>query len=261
MKATIVRDEDGLGETLVIRGDVERENPIRHLFSLHVNRYIILGMMHLKAKGLINNNNEEEDARYILGKQAVQNWPATLTENLAEPAPQYLIDLLSAEDKNTQIRLLRGATITPAQLISFVCKAWEKGFTYSKYSAHHSPNGIDQLELPHLFKKEDDGTVKKVGGTSMSDGQLKQVLEHRKVIVATILDKRADWHCFFATYRGLAGKENYKGGQPHMHYISSKWGIVTRQQVLDGISAGTYISNNAPHIDLLDLENTSLNNS
>jgi hypothetical protein len=258
MKAVIVPDDDGAGETLIISGDVERRNPIEFLFEMHVNRWILIGMMNFRAEGLITPEIEE-DAKKLLATTALKEWPGAFAASTSEPLPQYLSDLLDASDKKSQIRLLKGATITPSQLLSFVCKAWEKGFTYSKYSVHRTPKGTDKTNLPHLFNKEDDGSIKTVGHTSMSDGQLKQLLDQRKVIVATILDKGDSWHCFFATYRGIAGKENYKGGQPHMHYISSKWGSVTRQQVIDGINDGDYVSNNAPHIDLVDLSNSVSN--
>jgi hypothetical protein len=252
MKATIVPDGSGQGEYVIINGEVERANPHDYLFEMHANRQMVVGTSLAKGSGIITSKEEQEEARVILLKRAVREWPARLAEMRSVAVPNYLIDLLSAPDKASQLRLLKNATITQDQLLAFILKAGELGYTYSKYQEKHLPNGTDATKFPHLFVQEEDGSITTVGRASASDGQMKQLLEQRKVIAATILDQGEDWHCFFATYRGLAGKENYKGGQPHLHYISSKWGSVKRQDFLDGMQAGTYVSNNAPHIDLLE---------
>lgn len=252
MKINIIPDDSDQGEYIIFNGEVERVIPIRHYFEMHINRQVIVGASLARSNGIIKIEEDEKKARAILTKMAVREWPARLKEMESVAIPDYLINLLSATDKAAQLRLLKNATITADQLIAFILKAGELGYTYSKYHEKQLPSGIDATKFPHFFVQEEDGSITTVGRVSASEGQMRQVLEQRKVIAATILDKGEDWHCFFATYRGLAGKENYKGGQPHLHYISSKWGSVTRQQVLDGMRAGTYISNNAPHIDLLE---------
>jgi hypothetical protein len=259
MKVDIISDSEGEGEYLIVHGEVDRASAEAHFFDRHMT-------MGVQVKHRLLRNNEllagedQQKIRQTLIKMAVESWPTALAEMKSEPVPEYLTTLLRAEDKKAQIRALKGATINAKQLGAFILEAEQYGFTYSKYLEKHLPGNVDRSNLPRFFEKRADGTVKTAGKTSMSDAQLKQVLDQRKATVATILDRGDDWHCFFATYRGLAGEENYKaeqGGQAHYHYISSKWGSVTRQQVVDAIRSGTYLSTSV-HIDLLDFDTAEM---
>ena len=251
MATTVIPNESGQGQYIVLHGNAERLNPLDYLWERHLSRHLVVGRESLRVAGLLTPATEQLVQETLL-QNARDYWPEALADQTAEPVPQYLLDLLSAPDKKTQVRLLRGVSVTPKQLLAFVCKAWELGYTFSRYSAHHNPRGTDASKLPRLFGRRDDGSLEKIGQTPLSDAQLNVILDERKVIVATILDKGDEWHCFFNTYRALEGRESYKGGQPHMHYLSSKWGNVTRQQVVEGINEGNYVATNV-HIDLLDL--------
>ncbi|RYD53439.1 MAG: hypothetical protein EOP52_04715 [Sphingobacteriales bacterium] len=67
--------------------------------------------------------------------------------------------------------------------------------------------------------------INKVGDTDLTDGQLRQAIDHRKVIVAKFFDNGDQWHCLFFTYESLGGKESWNDGQPHYHYIYDKFGL------------------------------------
>jgi len=97
-----------------------------------------------------------------------------------------------------------------------------------------------------------DGIVNKVGDTKLTDGQLKQAVEHKSVTISKFFDKGTDWHCLFVTHKSLRGDEkNWKGGQPHYHYISDKFGL-SRDKVVSELKSRDYHLNSLPHIDLLD---------
>ena len=88
---------------------------------------------------------------------------------------------------------------------------------------------------------------------SITKGEVKNLIEQRKVIVSHFFDKDDNWHCFFTTYNSIGGKENHKGGQPHFHYISSAFGI-SREDFLESMKSGQYKSTSI-HIDLLEYGN------
>ena len=96
-----------------------------------------------------------------------------------------------------------------------------------------------------------DNKVHKSGETDLTDGQLKQIVEHRKVIISKFIDKGELWHCFFLTFESLKGKEKWKDGKPHYHYISSAFGL-TREQVIGELKKKNYKLNNLPHIEMID---------
>jgi hypothetical protein len=262
MRLDIIPDKEGNGEYLIVSGEVDRASIEAHLVERHMTIGVLMKARYLKNRGIVTAENEQQ-AMMILAKRASLEWPEEFSEMKSEPVPRYLIELLSATNKKAQLRLLKGATINSKQLLAFLIEAEQHGFTYSRYLENHLASDADTSKMPRFFERKEDGSIKTAGQTSMTDAQLKHVLDQRKAIVATILDKGDDWHCFFATYKGLAGEENYKedqGGQPHYHYISSKWGSVTRQQVIDGVRSGNYVSTSV-HIDLLNYGTASVNQS
>lgn len=165
--------------------------------------------------------------------------------------PDNLLKLLETNRKKDQISLLKGMSFNPDQLLKLIFISYEKyGYLYSKYVFENLPNGIEKSTKPKLAHISTDGTVNKIGETNLSDGQIKNMIEHRKVIVSHFFDKGDDWHCLFTTHSSLGGKENWKDGQAHFHYISSAFGI-TRKEFLESMKNGQYKSTSI-HIDLLD---------
>ena len=154
--------------------------------------------------------------------------------------PQNFIKLLSAESKNEQEKLLKRQTLTVEQLMAFIFIAYEDyGFTLSEYVGKNHRKGINESDLPTLIHVNDDKSIKKVGETTMTDGQLKNVIESRKVVVSKFLDKDDEWHCFFLTFNSIAGRENWKGGQAHFHYISDKY-LISREDAVKQLKSKRY---------------------
>lgn len=54
----------------------------------------------------------------------------------------------------------------------------------------------------------------------------------------------------FVTYNSIGGKENWKEGQAHFHYISSAFGI-SKEEFIESMRSGKYKSTSV-HIDLLE---------
>lgn len=126
---------------------------------------------------------------------------------------------------------MRGQSISPFQLAAYIFRAWtEFGFSFSSYRADHHHKGLNEDELPQLIHLDGD-KVKTSGETKLTEGQLKNVINHRKVTISKFLDKDDTWHCFFITYNSIGGKEKWQGGQPHYHYISDKWGFSRAEAV------------------------------
>lgn len=183
-------------------------------------------------------------------KEAFKDWLKKLKEIEETPIPENLTNLLKADSKKDQLKLLKNLSISPDQLIAFIFKAWtDHGFSFSQYKSERQHAGLDKTKMPELVVIE-DGKVNKVGKTSLTDGQLKQAVDHRKVIVAKFLDKENSWHCLFLTFDSLKGNETWRDGQAHYHYISDKFGI-PRQKVVEQLKSGKYRLGTLPHIDLV----------
>lgn len=248
MATEYIPDDNGKGVTIAIEGgDVEFVDPLKYYWEREKERVYAVTSTILRAKNpfmasLVPMSFYEARAKKI--------WEKRLKIIDETAVPKNFFELLSADSKKDQIKLLKGQSLTPNQLFAFICKAFsDHGYTFSNYTAHHHHKGLDKSALPKLVKVEGD-VVETAGETTLSEGQLKNVVNHRKVTVAKFLDKGDDWHCLFLTYRSLRGEESWKNGQPHLHYISSKWGI-SRKEIVEQLKSDNYLSTPV-HIDLLD---------
>ena len=165
--------------------------------------------------------------------------------------PKNFLSLLESKKKKEQLSLLKGQTLTPEELFSLIIHAETKGYTFSEYHFRGTPPNVNSEQLPKMIEIKEDGNVRKVGETSLSDGQLKTAVEQSKTIVAKVLDKGDEWHCLYLTYKGLAGKEpGTQGQRPHINYISDKFGL-SREELITKIKNGECPSSGV-HIGILD---------
>ncbi|HEV8515464.1 MAG TPA: hypothetical protein VGQ59_19405 [Cyclobacteriaceae bacterium] len=228
-----------------VEPDFEYVNPLKHLEKSTIQLYhqILLDGYYLKrvVTPILK--------RILLG-EAEEKWKRKLKEITSIEVPEWMKKLLTTQSKNEQEKLLKGISINPDQLVAFILHAGEQGFTYSQYSAENHFKGLDVGEMPTIVHIQDDGSVEKVGKTNLTDGQLKQALTQRKVMIAKFFDKGSEWHCLFTTFNSLGGKENWKDGQPHYHYISDKFGL-KREEVVARLKSKEGMSTSI-HIPLLD---------
>ena len=246
-----IKEEDGTGEYSIFElPDIEFINPLEYYSTVFIAKsFAMMKDIMLNSKSVSHISNELIDR--VVMKNAVKDWDKKLEETLKTQVPESFISILNAKSKKVQVKLLKGQSITPEQLLSFVLKASiDYGFTFSQYRVEYNHKGLDESKIPKVVSVEND-EVRIIGETSLTDGQLKQAVEHRKVVVSKFLDRGNEWHCLLITYDSLKGKESWKNGQPHYHYISDKFGI-PRGKVVKELKEGKYNLNSLPHIDLID---------
>lgn len=192
----------------------------------------------------------EDVVRRIIVPEVEKDWRKYYEKINNTKIPRQLLLLLTLTKKKDQVRCLKGLSIRAEQLLAFFFYAWKKHrFTYSQYSCEHLPNITDKTDLPQVFEVRKDD-VEIIGETKLTKGQLKQTVDHRHALVAKFLDRGDVWHCFFTTFKSIGGRENWKGGQPHYHYISSGFGL-SRKEVVDSLQSPEYGLGSLPHVDLL----------
>ncbi|MBK3519629.1 hypothetical protein [Carboxylicivirga marina] len=246
MKPIKINDEDGSGFTRIFAHEnFEFVNPTDHYTGMQIQSRSTMYKDILKEKNA-ELADKVDDSFFV--KKALKSWLPELEKAKKGYVPENFIKLLCSESKKEQTKLLKGQGLNPSELFSFIIKAYDDfGFTHSKYKFEHLQKGLDKSDLPSLVEKKEN-SIRKVGKTSLTDGQLKQSIEQRKVVVSNFFDKEDTWHCIFITYNSIGGKENWKDGKPHFHYFSDKWGL-SRQEVLDRFSSGRYPSTSV-HIEL-----------
>ena len=252
MEINFVSDEHGGAHIIMTTPDVERVNPIKFYSDWFITRDRILFSDLLKRKGFQLSYDIQN--RVAL-KKAKEHWDIKYSEIIKTEIPASLKAVLKVQKKKIQVQLLKGLSITPEIILAFIFHAWsEYGYTFSQYKSEHQRPGLDKGELPSVVHVDGD-QVKRAGRKStLTDGQLKQAIEQRTVVIAKFLDKDENWHCLFATYNSLRGEENWKSGQPHFHYISSDFGL-SREEVVESLRSRHYKLGSLPHISLIDYEN------
>ncbi|WP_344787703.1 hypothetical protein [Postechiella marina] len=251
MKLNEIRNKK-TGEVLtkVQQEDFEYKNPIEHYQGeIIINRMLNYGI----SPDVINSNEELSDENVKLFNKAVKFWIKYKETFENTNIPNKLIDLLQAKKKAIQEDLLRGMVLTPKIVTAFIFKASEKhGYTLSQYTSEFNQKNIDLSKMPYAYRVKDNGQLQVFGETELSDGQLKQALEHRSVKIAQFLDKGNDWHCFFITFDSIGGRETWLGKkQPHYHYISNYFGV-KREKVVEQLKSRKYKLGNLPHIKLIE---------
>lgn len=164
--------------------------------------------------------------------------------------PHQLTKLLESNlFKKEQTKLLKGVSVSADQLGGLFVQAGSLGYKFSNYRFKGIPKEYSEKDLPTFIYLKDDGNLDTYGSTSLSEGQLKDLVIRSKFIVARILDDGKKWHCFYQTKSGVQGKEPGKlGAHPHIHYISDSFGV-SRDDFIKALKGGRVPSSEV-HIQL-----------
>lgn len=254
MKSQTIYDPEAGGfYNIFSQDDFEFVDPIKHYRNLTIetSAQINFQMISMQKSIPLRTSEDISIALKVSYKEAEKDWTERYEKLSAIEVPSELFELLSVQKKKKQISLLKKIQFAPDLLIAFIFRAYtDFRFTLSQYIGEHYPKGTEQSQLPKLAEIV-DGKVKMIGDTSLSEGQVKHAINFRNRTIAKFLDRNDNWHCFFTNYKSLKGKESWKEGQPHYHYISDKFGI-SRDKVIKELKSRNYKLGSLPHIDLLD---------
>lgn len=129
-------------------------------------------------------------------------------------------------NKHQQKKLWEGVVLSATDIWWLNWLAQEIGYLLDVFHIEIIPRVFQYKKLPMCFTQENDGSFRKIGTTDLSEGEMRGILEQRKVLQMRVYHRESTWHCFYFTHRGLAGKEpGTYGSVPHYHYISDKFGI------------------------------------
>ena len=148
-----------------------------------------------------------------------------LSKTVASPEIRILLtdDTLSYKEQN---KLLKDVTLKAKDLLWLNKDAQDNGYLLNVYHEEKYPSKFDEKKHPFVFNQKPDGTIESIGETTMTEGEMRALLQQRKVDQARVYHKGQTWHCFYFTFKGLAGEESgIMGSKPHYHYLSDKSGI------------------------------------
>lgn len=178
---------------------------------------------------ILKMKSQESISEELVRKFSLEQTDKTLANMLANSKPNPTIHQLLSDNNlsnKDQIRILKGLTLNAIDILWLNKNAQDMGYLLDVFYEEKYPEKFNNKKQPLLIHKKDDGTIEKMGQTDMTVGEMRALLEQRKVIQARIYHKNDIWHCFYFTYKGLAGEESgLMGSKPHYHYLSDKSGI------------------------------------
>lgn len=260
MKTDIIFSENG--QEFVIMDKVEKielVNPIKYIQKCEIKQCIsnIKGVLFSKNRFMAEN---VPNIWYI--KKAIEelnkktNDKRLLNTILNTKVNENYIKLIQSERKRDQEKLLKGLNITTNEMMNLFCIAYKDyGFLYSFYTFEILPKGYENKRLPKIANHS-NGNISKIGNTDLTDGEIKQLIENRKVIIAHFIEKDEVWHCFLFTYKSMKGQESWEGGQAHLHYVSSSYNF-SKEQILEKLRNGEHPSLSI-HIPIMDYGNQTI---
>ena len=166
--------------------------------------------------------------------------------------PKEIYTLLENDlKKKEQEKIWKGLSLDINQLGAIFLHGEKLGYKFSSYRFEGTPKNLKKEDLPNFAYVDDNDILHRVGGESLSEGQLRSLINESKVIYVQILDNGIQWHAFIRTFQGLKGKEFGKQGSvPHIHYYSNKNGT-SKADFVDMINKGNYPTAKV-HIPLID---------
>lgn len=166
--------------------------------------------------------------------------------------PDQIKKLIESDlKKKEQEKIWKGVSLSTNQLGAFFVHADNLGFKFSSYRFEGTPKNYSIQDLPTFAYIDDNDELHRIGGDSLSEGQLKALIHESKIIYVQMISKESHWHAFIRTYQGLKGNESgIQGSVPHIHYYSDKNGT-SREDFVNMIKNGNYPTAKV-HIPLVD---------
>lgn len=190
----------------------------------------------------LNINAKEELIRRIKEIER-QRWVTRYEQFIKVPLPFEITQLFKEVKKKAQQKLVKTLRFNSEMFMSVPIYAWENyRMPYSKFTVDFLPKELVDKQFPAMLHKRGDGEFDFVGQTNMSKAEMCIAIEKRNRVISEFVGDEKHWHCFFRTLAGIKGLEQPHEGQPHLHYISSAWGI-SREKVIANLSSYRYSIN------------------
>jgi hypothetical protein len=189
------------------------------------------------------NINAKEELTKRIKEIERQRWASQYEQIIKSTLPFEITQLFNEVKKKAQQKLIKTLTFKSEMFMSVPIYAWEKyKMPYSKFTVDFLPKELDGKQFPAMLHKRNDGEFDYVGQTDMSKAEMRIAIEKRNRVISEFVGDEKHWYCFFRTMAGIKGLEQPHVGQPHLHFISSAWGI-DRAKVIANLSSYRYSIN------------------
>jgi hypothetical protein len=209
-------------------GDCTEVNPItyfgdiRKKASYHIQSLLVKS--HSSYKILDLRKRIEFEAR--MRAMANKRWADEYNDVLKAPLTDELLELLQSSKKKKQQKLIKLIEFDSSLILRTAIYAWRLfKMPFSRYTIEYRPKDLEDKVFPQFLHKKDAETVAFGGKTNLSEKQMHKAIDDRHRLICNVIGNQDQWYCFFWTMAGINGKEAPHVGEPHIHYISSAYGI------------------------------------
>lgn len=217
---------DGTSKHVIanIMDDIENVDAREYFVAFHAKSiYPVIEELVNRSKSLDEINKDPRTIELASIKCAKEQIATMASLELPESIKTLFQKELS---KKEQISLLKGTSIRTEQLGTIFIYANDMGYKFSNYRFSGTPIKYVGADLPSFIHLKDDSAIEHYGETSLTDGQMKEIVSISQFVLARILNNGKHWHCFYQTRKGLLGQEpGTYGHMSHIHYISDSFGI------------------------------------
>lgn len=219
-----------------VMDDVENVDAREYLINFHAKSiYPAIKAMVQQEKAL-DETCKDPNVIMLASKKMAEN---EIAHAASLEIPENVKSLFLKElSKKEQISLLKGISITIEQLAAIFLYANDNGYKFSCYRFENTPKKYVGADLPSFIHLCEDNSIEHYGDTSLTDGQMKELVTASQFVLARILNNGKHWHCFYQTRKGILGNESGEyGKKSHIHYISDSFGI-SLEDVVKGFKGG-----------------------
>lgn len=145
--------------------------------------------------------------------------------------PVYLVDLLSAGDKQEAARLIANTIIDHADFGILISASKRIGYRHRKKIKDFIPEQLLVTDEDRsAFASSSIGPLDRKEGAAFR--KTRAAFEQRKVHVCHLFQRRDEWRCFYFSFNDIQSTDNHWRGGSHIHYVSSKWCRLKPHQIL-----------------------------
>lgn len=212
-------------------------DPAEHFEKKFTAIFVNLRQLQLYNANHTMGQRLESNARaLVLGRN---DWKKELFRSQNTVIPEELKQLLNEPKKKKQLQLIKSLVYHTDLFLALPLYAWEQhGMRYSIMRVDFLPKEFDHKVVPPMMHVDGD-LVEHFGKTDLTPNEMKAAIKKRNWVISEFVGDETNWHCFFRTMAGIKGIEAPHEGFPHLHYISSAWGI-PREQVVNQLSSYRY---------------------
>lgn len=185
------------------------------------DRSAVLGYFHaLKSAAMaIDKNSKYLEDKFFMD-QAKRWWAEQKREHRKAGVCDVIKKIMVLEKIKEVERFVDEAVITQKEFVDSMFCLRHHGYLYKFEKNEIIPSDLEGKRLPRFAHVQNGKVDSAEGEHDLTDGQIKHLIQNRKVMHIHSLEKDDRWYCFYFAFSDVQGA-HWKTG--HLHYSRNSW--------------------------------------